>query len=125
MSTKKNKELIRYLYEKANRGDMEIFFNHYDPGCIEHLTTGDMTLEQAKQIHARTDVDFVSVTLDHMVAEGDKVAVMVTWKMKQKATGKTTEMTNAHIIKISKGKLMEAWGVIDIRAAQFSAIPKK
>ena len=125
MSTKKNKELIRYLYEKANQGDIETFFKYFDPRCIEHLTTGDMRLEQAKQIYARTDVDFVSVTLDHMVAEGDEVAVMVTWRMIQKATGKKTDMTNAHIIKISKGKLMEAWSVIDIRAAQFSVPPKQ
>lgn len=125
MSIKENKALIRYLFEKANQGDLETFFKHYDPRCIEHLTTGDMTLEQAKQIHARTDVDVISVTLDHMVAEGDKVAVMVTWKMKQKATGKINEMTNAHIIKISKGKLMEIWGVIDVRTAQFGVPPKQ
>lgn len=119
MSVKENKELIRYLYEKANQGDMETFFKYFDPRCIEHLTTGDMTLEQAKQLHARTDVDVVGVTLDRMVAEGDEVAVMVTWRMIQKATGKKTDMTNAHIIKISKGKLMEAWSVIDVRTAQF------
>lgn len=113
-----NKALVRYLYEKANQGDMETFFQHYAPGFIEHLTTGDMTLEQAKQLHARTDVDVVSVTFNHLVAEGDYVAVMSTWKMREKNTGKENEMTNAHTIKIKKGKLMEAWSVIDVRTAQ-------
>jgi len=120
MGVKENKALIRNLYEIMNRGDMETAFKFYDPGFIEHLTTGDMTLEQARQLHARTDVGVVSVTLDHIIAEGDEVAVIVTWRMIQKATGKKHDMTNAHIIKISKGKLTEAWSVIDVRTAQLS-----
>ena len=119
MSVKENKELVRHIYQKMNQGEMDAAFKLYDPGFIEHLTTGDITLEQAKQLHSRTDVDFVSVTFDHLVAEGDYVAVMSTWKMRDKNTGKVNEMTNAHTIKIKQGKLMEAWSVIDVRTAQF------
>jgi len=118
MSIKENKELVRHIYQKMNQGEMDAAFKLYDPRFIEHLTTGDMTLEQAKQLHARTDVDVVSVTFNHLVAEGDYVAVMSTWKMREKNTGKENEMTNAHTIKIKKGKLMEAWSVIDVRTAQ-------
>jgi predicted SnoaL-like aldol condensation-catalyzing enzyme len=125
MGIKENKELIRYLYERINQGDMGTYYEHCDPGYIEHLTTGDLTLEQSKQLHIKggptTDS---SVTINDMVAERDKVAVLVTFRWTQKNTGKKTEMTNANIFRISKGKLMEGWNVTDVRAAELLPLYK-
>lgn len=127
MSIKENKALVRHVVELWNRRDMDAFFKVLAPEYIEHLPTGDVSLAQLKKYAHTFFTAFpdISITINDMVAEGDEVAVMMTWRMIQKATGKKTDMTNAHIIKISTGKLMEAWSVIDVRAAQFSANPKQ
>ena len=61
-----------------------------------------------------------SATIEDMVAEGDKVAVRVTWRATHKGefmgitpTGKQIEMTNTLIFRIADGKLVENWATID------------
>jgi predicted ester cyclase len=86
-----------------------------------------MNLEESKQFESEFLAAFpdIKVTINDMVAEGDKVAVLVTWKGTNKETGKKIEMTNANIFRIANGKWAEAWNVTDIRLAQqLEAIPK-
>ncbi len=127
MSTKENKELVRRIYDRLNQGDTDAFFNACAPNYIEHLTDRDMNLGQSKKFEANWLKESVNLnaTINDMVAEGDKVVVLVTWRWTQKDTGKKIEMTNANIFKIANGKFAECWNVTDIRLAQqLGANPK-
>jgi ketosteroid isomerase-like protein len=128
MGVKENKELIRRAYDKLNQGDMDAFFNLCTPDYVEHLTDRDMNLEQSRQFEANWLNESINLnaTINNMVAEGDKVALLVTWRWTQKDTGKKIEMTNANIFRIANGKFAEVWNVTDIRLAQqLGAAPKQ
>jgi predicted ester cyclase len=87
-----------------------------------------MNLEQSRQFKANWLNESINLnaTINNMVAEGDKVALLVTWRWKQKDTGKKIEMTNANIFRITNGKFAEVWNVTDIRLAQqLGAAPKQ
>jgi ketosteroid isomerase-like protein len=121
MSVEENKALIRHAYELMNQGNWAAFWDDLcSPGLIEHLTDRDMNKEQAKKFEADAlaNTTDLNITINDMVAEGDKVAVLVTWRWKQKDTGKNIEMTNANILRIEKGRIAEVWNVTDIRLAQ-------
>ena len=127
MSIEENKALVRRAYELANRRELDAFFELLAPEYVEHLPTGDKSLEQVKQyagtvFEAFPDIHF---TIEDMVAEGDKVAVRVTWRGTHKGvfmdiapTGNKIDITNANIIKIAAGKWVEFWNVTDVRLIQ-------
>ncbi len=59
-------------------------------------------------------------TIEDILAEGDKVAFRVTYRMTHQAkfmgiepTGKKVTMTNAAIYRIAAGKVVEGWATID------------
>jgi C-1 hydroxylase len=127
MSVKANKALVSQVIEIWNRRDLDAFFELLAPGYIEHLTTGDITLEQLKDYAPAFFAAFPDIrfTIEHMVAEGDKVAAVVNWKATHRGeylgippTGKKIDITVANIIKISGGKWAEFWNVTDMRLFQ-------
>lgn len=135
MSIEENKALVRHAVDLWNRRDMDTFFAILTPDYVEHLPTGDISLEQLKKypptfFTAFPDIHF---TIEHMVAEGDMVAVLVKWKGTQKGdymgippTGKKIDITVANMIKIVAGKWVEFWNVTDMRILkQLGAIPKQ
>jgi predicted ester cyclase len=128
MGVKENKELVRHIYRLLNQGNWTAYWDDLcSPRLIEHMTDRDMNLEQAKQFEAGflANITDLNITINHMVAEADKVAVFVTWKWTFKGTGKKGEMTNANIFKLSNGKIIEGWNVTDIRMAQqLGGMPK-
>jgi predicted ester cyclase len=127
MSVEENKALVRRIYELINSGDYAACYEFCTPGYAEHLTDRDMNLEESKKFEADFLTAFpdIKATINDMVAEGDKVAVMVTWKGTHKDTGKKIEMTNANIFRIANGKWAETWNVTDVALArQLGSIPK-
>lgn len=120
MSTEENKALVRRVYEMINKGDIDAYFDLCSPDYILHMTDRDMNLAQSKQFEAGffAGITDLNIAINDMVAEADKVAVLVNWRWTFKGTGKKGEMTNANIFRISNGKIMEGWNVTDIRAAQ-------
>lgn len=134
MSTKENKALIKHVVDLWNRHDMEGFFKLCAPEYIEHLPTGDITLEQLKQYAPKFFNAFpdIHIIIKDMVAEGDKVAVLVNWKATHKgkymgipATNKKIDISVAMLIRIISGKWVEFWNVTDIGLAkQLGSVPK-
>ena len=130
-----NRALVRRAYELANRRELDAFFELLASGYVEHLPTGDKSLEQVKQ-YAGTILDAfpdIHFTIEDMVAEGDIIAVRVNWKGTHKGvfmdiapTGNKIDITNANVIKIAGGKWVEFWNVTDIRLMeQLGVIPEK
>jgi steroid delta-isomerase-like uncharacterized protein len=134
MSIAQNKALVRRVVELWNRRDTDAFFKLLTPEYIEHLPTGDISLEQLKKYAPRFFTAFpdIRITINDMVAEGDKVAVLVNWKATHQGeymgippTGKKIDIAVAMIIKIVGGRWVEFWNVTDIRLAQqLGVIPK-
>jgi len=135
MSIKENKALVRHVVKLWNRRDMDAFFELLAPEYVEHLPTGDVSLEQLKQYAHTFFAAFpdISITINDMVAEGDKVAVLVNWKATHQGeymgippTGKKIDITVAMIIKIIGDRWVEFWNVTNIRLAQqLGVIPKQ
>jgi len=119
-----NKRTIRRLYEEAgNEGRLEVLDEIAWPDHVEHHPLPGQTqgVEGLKQrismIRAAFNPQF---TIEHMVAEGDKVAVM--WSnvgthvgefFGFPPTGKsiTTHGVDIHLLR--DGRLAEHWDVVD------------
>jgi len=136
MSIKENKALVRRAYALSTLKDMEAFFEFLAPDYVEHFPTGDLTLKQLKKgipefFNAFPDIH---LTIEDMVAEGDKVAVLMTQRGTHKGeymgippTGNRIEMRNTCIVRIANGKLVEWWGTLDglSMMRQLGVVPKK
>jgi len=135
MPIKENKALVRLYYELWNRRDVTPILELFAPEYVLHLTDIDIFLKQEKQV----DTDYLTAfpdvitTVDDIVAEGDKVAVRVTWRGTHLGdfigippTGKTFEMTNTAIFRIADGKWAETWATVDNLGLmqQLGVIPK-
>jgi len=135
MSIKENKALVRRVVEFWNQRNMDAFFYILAPEYVEHLPTGDVSLVHLKKYASSFFTAFpdIIITINDMVAEGDKVAVLVNWKATHKgeymgipATGKKIDITVSMLIKIAGGKWVEFWNVTDVRLMQqLGVIPKK
>jgi len=135
MSIKENKALVRRVYELSTLKNLVAFFEFLAPAYVEHLPTGDISLKQLKQGIPAFFTAFpdIHITIEDMVAEGDKVAVLMTSRGTHKGefmgippTGNKIEMRNTCIIRIANGKLAEWWGTLDglNMMQQLGVIPK-
>jgi C-1 hydroxylase len=133
MSVEENKELIRRIVKYWNERNLDAFYCFLAPEYVEHLPSGNVTKEQLKKytstfFNAFPDIRF---TIMDMVAENEKVAVLVNWKATHKgeylnipATGKRIDVNVSMIIKIKDGRWVEFWNVTDISLAkQLGFIP--
>ena len=80
----------------------------------------------------RTAFPDFNVSIDDMIAEGDKIVARTTWKGTQKgefmgipSSGKRVSFSVIDIIRISGGKFVEHWGLMDNSAMmqQLGAVP--
>ena len=127
MSIKANKALVRRVIDFWNQRELEEFFNILAPEYIEHLPTGDVSLEQLKNYAHTFFTAFpdIHITEKDMVAEGDKVAILVNWRATHRGeymgippTGKKINITVAFLIKIVAGRWVEFWNVTDVGLIQ-------
>jgi predicted ester cyclase len=132
----RNKQTVRRLYEEAgNQGRLEVLDEVTWPDHVEHnpFPGQDQGLAGLKQrvsmVRAAHDPHF---TIEHLLADGDKVAVM--WSnrgthvgdwMGIPATGKPTTVKGVDIHLLRDGRLAEHWDVVDIYSflVQAGAVP--
>ncbi len=117
-----NKALIRRLYDLFNLRDLDSVYEMMDPGWISHYTTGDRSMEENKQFWPTIYTAFpdLSLAVNHLIAEGDKVAFQDILRGTHKGefmgiapTGKKIEMISTCIVRIANGKFMESWCTLD------------
>ena len=122
MSIKENKALVRRVVEFWNRRDLDAFFKVLSPEYVEHLPSGDVTLEQLKKYADNFFTAFpdIEIIIKDMVAEGDKVAVLVNWQATHRgeylgipATGKRVSFGVIDIMRFADGVVVEHWGQMD------------
>jgi len=134
MSVEGNKALVRRVIEFWNQQKLEEFFKILAPEYIEHLPAGDVSLGQLKNYAHMFFIAFpdIHITEKDMVAEGDKVAVLVNWRATHRgeymgipATGGKIDITVAFLVKIIAGRWVEFWNVTDAGLIQqLGAVPK-
>ena len=134
MSIKENKALVRRVIDFWNQKELEEFFKILAPEYIEHLPTGDVSLEQLKNYAHTFFTAFpdIHITIKDMVAEGDKVAVLVNWRATHRGeymgippTGKKIDITVAFLTRIVAGRWVEFWNVTDVSLIQQLGIMRK
>ena len=120
MSIEENKALVRRFCELENRGEVDALFELLDPGYVSHYTTGDVPLDKQFWATFHTAFPDISFTMEHMVAEGDLVAVFYTLTGTFKGemagmapTGKQMALPYAVLARFENGNQVEAWPYTD------------
>jgi len=126
MSAEQNKEIFRKLVEQAlTGGNMSAVDELLAPDFIEHeeLPPGiPRDREGFKQLTSMLSSAFpdFKATIDDVIAEEDKVVARMTWSGTQKGefmgippTGKRISIGVIDIVRLSGGKFVEHWGLMD------------
>jgi steroid delta-isomerase-like uncharacterized protein len=125
MSTEENKDVIRRFYDEVfNRRDVAALDAFYAPDHVDHTLPPGMPTspEGTKQAIAMTlaALPDLHVTIEDMIAEGDKVVTRFTTHGTQQGafgsippTGKRVAITSIEITRVADGKIVEDWGLDD------------
>ena len=110
-SLEKNKALIRKVNEALNKKDLTLVDEFMAPDYIDH-TNQLRGREDVKQFYTRAFKDFPDFhrTIEDIIAEGDKVWVLVKFTGTA-SSGKKIELTTVSILRIVDGKYVEGWTV--------------
>ncbi len=125
MSTEDNKALMsRFLEEVFNKKKLAALDEFIAPNQVDHtlppfLPTTPEGTKQAINIFLKAFPD-VHLTVEDMIAEGDKVVTRYTSRGTQKGvfmgippTGKQITISSIIIARIADGKIVEEWGLDD------------
>ena len=138
MSVEQNKALFRRLVEEVfNKGNVSTIDEFLAPNFVERevlppgTPSGREGVKQLTMMFRTAFPDF-NVSIDDMIAEGDKIVARTTWSGTQNgefmgipSSGKRVSFDVIDIIRISEGKGVEHWGVMDSSALmqQLGVIP--
>jgi C-1 hydroxylase len=120
MSLEKNKEIVRGFIESYNARKLDLVDDFVSPDYIDHeKNIGREGLKQLIAIGINAFPDWYE-TVEDIVAEGDKVWVLLAYKGTHKGefmglapTGKRIAAKAVDIYRIVDGKLAEYWNVTD------------
>lgn len=137
MPTEANKALVRRFIDEvfvAGREDAvdELVATDFVPHSWPGVGPGHEPLKQAQERISKGLSD-VSMTIEDMIAEGDRVAVRLTSHAVQSgdfmgmpASGKEYTVSETHIFRIADGKIAEHWRDMDSLGLmrQLGALPE-
>jgi steroid delta-isomerase-like uncharacterized protein len=121
MLVEENKAVTRRVTEEIwNQGNMALLDELFAPNYVNHDPTNPEVrdLERFKQyvVSVRTAFPDLNITINDLIAEGDKVVTRWTGRGTQKgefgkipATGKQVTITGITISRIADGKIVESW----------------
>ena len=126
MSTEQNKALVRQMVEEVfNRGNVSRADEFLAPDFVEReelppgIPPGREAVKQFSTIFRSAFPD-LKVTIDDIIAEGDKVVIRQTWSGTHKGefmgippTGKRVSFGVIDTVRIAGGKVVEHWGQMD------------
>ncbi len=136
MDVEKNKEIVRgFVDEVFVAGRMDAVDELVAPDFVPHSWPGtgpgtDELKRAMKRVFA--GLSDVRMTIDDMIAEGDRVAVRLTAHAVQSgefmgmpASGKAYTIPEVHIFRVHDGKIAEHWGQADLLGMmrQLGALP--
>lgn len=120
MSTAENKALIRRVFDEAlNAGNLPLLDQLFASDFVDNATPEQIPGPQGVKAYfqsVRTGFPDMRVTLDDLIAEGDKVVVRTTWRGTHTGTyegivptGKTVTRKMIQIFRVADGKIQEEW----------------
>lgn len=112
----------RVLLEKMGRGDFSKLDEIYGPGFVAHAGGKEFSLEEDNKSGQaiRSAVPDLQVTIDHLIGEGDHVAVR--WRARGTNTvaaagmpgnGARMEVEGMTIFRFKDGRIVEEWSLTD------------
>jgi len=104
-TTEENKQIIRnFIKDVFDRHDIEAADRYFpeNPTQFKQFLSG--FFQRFSDSHT---------TIDHILAENDKVMVMMTGIGTDNQTGKRVTMKAADLYRIKNGKIVEHWDVVD------------
>ncbi len=126
MSAEQNKAVMRRMMEEIfNQGNTDLVDELVAPDFVEHeelppgVPQGPEALKALPSMFRGAFPDF-KVTINDMIAEGDKVVVRSTWTgthqgefMGIPATGQCVSFEVLDIVRMADGRAVEHWGQMD------------
>lgn len=121
MSTEENKNIVRRFFEVGpSKGDLDEVNHLLAPGFALHVplpcSPGAQGINEVI-VACRSAFQDLNVTVEDMVAEGDRVAARFTAHGLHKGvfmglppTDKPISMTGIEIFRLEEGKIAEIWG---------------
>ena len=137
MSTEDNKAIVRrYLEEAWNQGTVGILDELMAPTYARYMSGQASPLNREGQKQRittfRRALPDLHLTIEDLIAEGDKVVFRITIRGTQQGTlmgipptGKQVSLTAIDIARVADGKIVEHWGQMDTLGLlqQIGAIP--
>jgi predicted ester cyclase len=135
-SGEESKVVFRRLIEEGfNGGNLEALDDCFPPSFAEHQFGASSTLEGLKDMirFLRDTFSPFSLTIEDMVADGDKVWARMTGRgtdskgfMGRPPTGRSFAITVIDVCRFEDGKVVEHWGVPDRfhQLAQLDLLPR-
>lgn len=112
MSIEENKAIIRRLVEGGvNQGRLDVFDELFAPDFVDRSTQEQVPgPEGVKQffLAVRTDFPDLRVSIDDLIAEGDRIVIRTTWRG-TRPSGQPSTRTMIQIFRIAGGKFVEEW----------------
>ena len=117
-----NKATIRKALDAYNAGDWDGLDDFFDAEYVHHNNAAQLTLAQFKRGAAwlRAGLPDFRISIDDMVAEGDKVAVRITGRgthrgslFGESPTSKQVVAHGAIIYRLRGGRVVEDWESLD------------
>jgi predicted ester cyclase len=126
MSTEQNKTIARRYAEELQdfwrTRDLSFVDRIFDSNYVQHIP-GVPASMSVKQIFAalRAAIPDFQTTIEDLIAEGDRVAVRISWQGTHKGelmgippTGKHVKVTEMQIYRMANGKIVERWVETDV-----------
>jgi len=116
-SEERNKEFVRAHFEEfVNRKNAAVirknmtedFYDHNGPQDQPTGVAGDQAMMEA--MYQR--YPDIQITIEDMIAEGDKVACRNRWRATDKETGKRVEFHGFVLWRFENGKIAERWATV-------------
>ena len=123
-ASESNKETVRRYVAAFNRGDLEALRLLFTPDAVIHGVLGSGGLEVALPIWGELHAAFgVTLTVEDLVAEGDRVAARYTERgtfrapfRGNPATGRSYEIAAMEWFVVRDGRIAARWGARDSAA---------
>jgi steroid delta-isomerase-like uncharacterized protein len=126
--TERNKAVARRLYEEVfgPRWRVELVDEIHTPDFVVHTASRDVSLEEnrAAVVGWKAAAPDLVLRVEHLVAEGDLVAVHWIGTGTNTgegnglpATGRRVEVRGMTLFRLRDGRIAEEWGVVDMLSA--------
>jgi steroid delta-isomerase-like uncharacterized protein len=138
MAAEENKAILQRFNEVVGEvfrtGNVDALDEVLAPEFVYHQPGAPPDLESYKQFLAMFGLAYpdVSLTVEDMIAEGDKVVDRLTWQATHQGpfmgippTGDRVVVTEIHINRIAEGRIVERWAQPDLLGLmqQLGAVP--